>query len=266
MARMRRNRRKSAKLVLPRLPSLPRPAVDWQALFAAAAVIALIAVSVALGRELLELPVKKLSIEGSFQRVTKLEILAAADPALDQSLLALDLGAIRQRVAAIDWIDTVTLQRVWPDTLKIAFAEHRAAARWGASGLLNTRGELFADDVRRDYRELPKLAGPAGSHGRVAATYLEIRERLSRANLILESIEMDARGAYSLELGGGLSIRIGREDIPGRIERFFDAVDWLEAELARVAYIDLRYPKGFAVGWRDQEDIDSVLGGLANRG
>ena len=41
------------------------------------------------------MPVRVLDIEGRFQRVTKLEILAAAEPALEQGLLSLDLDEIR---------------------------------------------------------------------------------------------------------------------------------------------------------------------------
>lgn len=253
MIRTRRNRRKPPKRDLPKLPKMPRPSVNWQALLHTAAVVAVAAVSVALGRELLDLPVRTLDIEGRFQRVTKLEIRAAAEPALEQSFLTLDLGDIHRRIAAIDWVDTVTLQRVWPDTLMISYTEHRAAARWGADGLLNVRGELFAEHVRHAYPELPQLVGPDGSHRRVASRYLEVRDRLTMAGLLLDSIEMDARGAFSIRLSDGLEVRIGREDIEGRISRFFDtAVPRLGADLDRVEYIDMRYPKGFVVGWRDQ--------------
>jgi len=267
MARTRRNRRKSTKRYLSKLPPIPRPSVNWRAVFAVVAVGTVAVVSVALGRELLKVPVTKLEIEGSFQRVTKLEITAAAQPALWRSFLTLDLADIRHRVAAIDWVDSVRLQRVWPGTLKISYTEHRAAASWGDSGLLNTRGELFAEDSRREYPELPRLGGPDGSNRRVAARYLDVRDRLSQANLTLESIRMDARGAFSIELAGGLSVRLGSDDINSRINRFFGAaVPFLEQDLDRVAYIDLRYPNGFAIGWRERPTSESSLARLSDRG
>jgi len=267
MVRSRRNRRNPPKRDLPKLPPIPRPSVNWRALFAVAAVSGVVFVSIALGRELLQVPVTKLEIEGSFQRVTKLEITAAARPALRRSFLTLDLADIRRRVAAIDWVDAVRMERVWPGTLKISYTEHRAAASWGDSGLLNTRGELFVEDARREYPELPRLAGPEGSNRRVAARYLDVRDRLSKANLTLESIRMDARGAFSIELMGGLSVKLGRDDIDGRIERFFDAAVpyYLEQELNRVAYIDLRYPNGFAVGWRERPTSEFSLARLSER-
>jgi len=267
MARVRQNRRKPTRRPLPKLPSLPRPRINWPALFGTAAVCAVSVVSLALGRELVEVPVKRLDIEGRFQRVTKLEILAAAEPALEQGLLTLDLDEIRRRIDAINWVDTVRLQRVWPDTLKVSYEEHRAAASWGDNGLLNTRGELFAEDVRHEYRELPRLDGPEGSHRRVAAMYLNVRDRLTRANLMLESIRMDERGAFSMTLASGVTVRIGREDIAGRTDRFFNvAVRSLAGDLDRVSYIDLRYPNGFAVGWRDSTDAATQAARLADSG
>lgn len=252
---------------MPKLPALPRPRINWRALFGLGAACAIAVVGLSLARELIEVPVRALDIEGRFQRVTKLEILAAAEPALEQGLLALDLDEIRRRIAAIDWVDTVTLQRVWPDTLKITFEEHRAAASWGSRGLLNTRGELFAEDVRHEYRELPRLDGPEGSHRRVAAMYLEVRDRLSRANLMLESVRMDNRGSFSMTLASGVTVRIGRDDIAGRIDRFFGvAVESLATDLDRVAYIDMRYPNGFAVGWRDEADPDTRQARLDSSG
>ena len=242
MTRIRRNRRKPLKRELPSLPSIPRPKINWHALFAAAMVIAMIATSLAIARELLEMPLRTVDVEGSHERVTELEVLAAAGSALAPSFLTLDLEEIRRRVAAIDWVDEVTLQRVWPDKLKISVTEHRAAARWGNSGLLNTRGELFAEDVQMEYRELPRLAGPDGSHRRVAARYLGVRDSLFKAGLTLDEFRMDATGSFTIEVAGGLSVRIGRDDIDGRVDRFFRvAVPSLADDIARVMRIDLRY-------------------------
>jgi cell division protein FtsQ len=264
-SRARRNRRKSPRRELPKLPHL---SFDWRPLatLAAGAVVATLAL--ALGRNLLALPIRSIDIEGSFQRVSKLEI-AAASGALGESFLSLDLDAVRERIQALPWVDTVTLQRVWPDTLKIGYTEYLAAARWGETGLLNTSGELFAEDPQHEYRELPRLDGPEGSHRRVAERYLEIRDRLTRLGLTLESLTMDSRGAFTIELAGGLTVRIGRDDVDGRIRRFFDlAFPALvqEGSFDRAGYVDMRYPNGFAVGWRKSATPDAQLARLDTSG
>jgi cell division protein FtsQ len=253
MRRLRGNRRKSPPLKLPKMPALqlPRIAIDWGRVlgFAAAGLMAVLVY--ALGRNLVDLPVQELEIRGSSQRVTTLEIEAAAAPALEGSFISVDLDEIRQRVQSIEWVDKVSLKRDWPGTIIIAYTEHRAAARWGETGLLNTSGELFAEDAGHEYAELPKLEGPDGSHRRVAARYLEIREPLARSGLTLDVLSMDSRGAFTIRLVGGVAVRIGREDVEGRIDRFFAvAVPALAGDIERAEYVDMRYPSGFAVGWR----------------
>lgn len=267
MKRVRRNRLKKARRELPKLPPLPRFSIDLRTPLVAAGAIAVVAMSFGIARQLLEIPVRHLEIEGSFQRVSKLEIEAAVSGAGTGSIMTLDLNDMHRRIAAIDWVDSVVLKRDWPDTLRISVVEHRAAARWGESGLLNVRGELFAEDVQRQYRELPMLAGPEGSHRRVASRYLEVRERLADTQLTLEAIRMDARGAFTIEFVGGLVVRIGRTDVSARIQRFFDvAARELSVELGRVAYVDMRYPNGFAVGWRDQDSGGTRLARLDDDG
>ncbi len=56
-----------------------------------------------------------------------------------------------------------------------------------------------------------------------------------------------------MDLKGGQRVRFGRRELDARMQRFFSvAVPELGAEFERVQYIDLRYPNGFAVGWREQ--------------
>lgn len=267
MKRGRQNRRKSPRRELPKLPAVRLPAINWAGLSMLAASVGVLGFAFALGRDLLDVPIRHLEIQGSFQRVTKFEIEAAALPSLDSSLLTIDLDATRARIADIDWVDRVEIRREWPDSLHIAFTEHQAAARWGDQGLLNTHGELFADDVDHQYRELPQLDGPEGSHRRVIERYLQLRDQVAGSPLALASIVMDARGAFQAEMTNGLSIRFGRQDVADRIDRFFAVtVRALQGELEQADYIDMRYPSGFAVGWRENSPLETQLARLDTSG
>jgi cell division protein FtsQ len=200
----------------------------------------------------LDQPVRNLVVEGTFQRVTPIQIEAAVAEGLDAGFMTVDLEALRARVQALDWVDRVNVGRRWPDTLIVHVTEHQAAARWGERGLLNVRGELFTESSQYSFPELPSLAGPDGTERDVARRYLAVRGKLAEANLALESLQLDARGAWRLVLGGGQEVRLGRRDIDERLYRFFDVVaPALAADLRRVEYVDLRYTNGFAVGWRD---------------
>lgn len=200
----------------------------------------------------LDQPVRELRVEGTFQRVTPIQIEAAVADAREAGFMTVDLGALRERVQQIDWVDRANVGRQWPDTLIVRVTEHQAAARWGESGLLNVRGELFTESSQHAFPELPSLAGPPGTERDVARRYLAVRGKLAEAGLALESLGLDERGAWRLVLRSGQEIRLGRRDIDERLYRFFDVVaPALAADLKRVEYVDLRYTNGFAVGWRD---------------
>jgi cell division protein FtsQ len=249
-ANRRRMESRLARLKLPTLGTV------WLRRLRAALIVPLVVVScygVFKGVQFtLDQPIRNLEVEGTFQRVTPIQVEAAVADGLKAGFLTVNLGALRERVQALDWVDRANVGRRWPDTLIVRVSEHQAAARWGESGLLNVRGELFTEHSQHSFAELPSLAGPPGTERDVARRYLAVRGKLVEADLSLERLELDERGSWRLVLRGGQEIRLGRRDIDERLYRFFYVVaPVLAAELRSVEYVDLRYTNGFAVGWRD---------------
>lgn len=257
MKRSKKNRRKTTPrpIKLPRIKF--RLPLRWFVVPPAAA-----AASFALFltvRAALSLPIERLQIEGVFQRVTPLQIEGTVVDALEGGFLSANLDHLKREIEALDWVDSAELTRIWPDTLGITVVEQHAAARWGDTGLLNVRGDLFSNDRRYSLPELPVLSGPAGSERVVAARYLELRHRLSLAGLTLAGLAMDERGAWTVELAGGQHVRLGKRDLDSRLDRFFAAVlPALGAELERIRYVDMRYTNGFAVSWLNELELSHV--------
>jgi len=246
MSRARAKRRRTAR----KRRAQRRVAVHWTQVLALPAALAMLVATFFAAQALLDHPVRQLQLQGAFQRVTPIQVEAALAPGLDRGFLSADLGALQRRVEALDWIERARVARRWPDTLAIRVVEHQAAARWGETGLLNARGELFSDDARHGYPELPRLGGPPGSEPDVVRRYLALRDRLEAANLALEVLAMDNRGAWRIKLKTGQEIRIGRRDVEQRLDRLFEVVaPILVARLDRVSHVDLRYTNGFALGW-----------------
>jgi cell division protein FtsQ len=229
--------------------------INWRAVLLPPLVVGALACVAVVARLALDHPVRELVIEGSFQRVSAMQVEAAAAPLLGGTFLSLDLRELKDRVRALDWVDRVRVSRVWPDAVRIRVSEHRAAASWGEHGLLNERGELFTENAQHDYAELPKLSGPPGSEHDVASLYLAVRGRLADAHLTLDSLSMDARGAVEIVLNTGQHVRLGRTAVRERLDRFFAiAAPALSGDFNHIDYIDLRYTNGFAVGWDEQPD------------
>ncbi|RPI13548.1 MAG: FtsQ-type POTRA domain-containing protein [Lysobacterales bacterium] len=230
--------------------------VDWRAIARALGVVAACAVLAWTLVLVLDRPVRRVQVEGTFQRVSPPEIEAAVVEVVQGGLASVDLEQVRKRVERIDWVDRAVVQRRWPDALKLVVTEEVAAARWNESGLLNARGELFIRNARYVPPELPLLEGPEGSEGVVAQLYLESQGRLLEAGVRLTGVRLDARGAWELALGNGVRVRLGRLDVTDRLDRFINLAGPLVAKRsAEIVYVDMRYTNGFSVGWNPRPAV-----------
>jgi cell division protein FtsQ len=209
-----------------------------------------IAVTLTLGS--LDQNITQVSVTGRFQRVSPVEVEQAVKARVrDIGLVSVDLVAVRRAVEQLPWVDSATVERQWPRALNIRVVEQVAAARWGANGLLNTRGELFISEARHIPPELPRLSGPPGSEVEVARRYLAAQGQLIEAGMRLTAVRLDARGSWEFDLDNGITVRLGRRQIDERFQRFVNAgVGQIAAHASDISYIDMRYTNGFAIGWR----------------
>ena len=226
--------------------------VDWRRWSLTLASLAGLAAAAGVLMWTLDQPIESVAVAGRFQRVSPAEVERAVKQQVrNEGLVSVNLRAVRRAIATIPWVDAVTVQRAWPHGLRVVVSEQVAAARWRENGLLNTRGELFASDARHVPLELAQLSGPDGTENEVAQRYLAAQNRLSEAGLRLTALRLDARGAWEFDLANGVTVRLGRRQIDERFERFMTTAVKLIAQRADdIAYVDMRYTNGFAIGWR----------------
>ena len=230
--------------------------VNWRVVGVAAGVAAGVGALALLLMLALDRPVRRVLVEGSFQRVSPPEIEAAVVEVARGGLASVDLDEVRARIEGIDWVDHAVVQRRWPDALRVVVVEQVAAARWNDTGLLNARGELFLRNARYVPPELPLLEGPDGSEGMVAQLYLDAQGRLLEAGVRLTGVRLDERGAWELELANGVKVRLGRLAVTDRLDRFIRLASPLVAKrAAEIGYVDMRYTNGFSVGWNSRSAL-----------
>jgi cell division protein FtsQ len=172
------------------------------------------------------------------------------------NFFSVDLAAVRQWVEEVPWVRRATVRRAWPDRLDVRIEAQHALARWAAdtepSGrgqLVNIYGELFGADTDA---QLPLLSGPAGTEKDVAVRYRRFYQLLAPLQQQPVEVTLTQRFAWEVRLSGGLLIALGRdgphEDAQDRLARFVRMYPATLARLGpRVAYVDLRYPNGFAL-------------------
>jgi cell division protein FtsQ len=249
---LRRNRFKSPeKTRTPKWKWLGR-AVQWRSYARRVALLLLLVAGLAALTWALDRPLRVISMDGSFQRVSPGQIEKAVAPFSQTGFMSADLDAIQRAVEALPWVEHARIQRRWPNSLHVTVVEQTAAARWRESGLLNTRGELFVRSAAHVPAELPRLSGPEGTESQVAQRYLSIQGRMLEAGMRIAALRLDERGAWEMDLDSGVTVRLGRRDVDERIDRFIrTASQVISHRLNEITYVDMRYSNGFAIGWRN---------------
>jgi len=197
-------------------------------------------------------PITTIKVAASYQHVTHKELEAVLAKYLDASFFSLPVVSLQNELNAINWIDTVYVERVWPDTLKIKLVEKKPIAVWG-DALMTEDGKLFNAGAVPDDTNMPKLKGPISQQAEVLQVYEKLSKILTSYGLNAAGLHLRDNQAWVLILGNGVKIYLGKNELEARLLRFCKAYPAVFAAKAdQLASVDLRYPRGMAVQWKQQ--------------
>jgi cell division protein FtsQ len=195
-------------------------------------------------------PIQRLRLTAEYERVSAEQVRSAVAQQLGRGFFAIDLAEVRRAVASLPWVERVEVRKRWPDLVEITLHEHRPYARWGADRLLSDRGHLFTASGHDQVQGLPQFDGPDARLADVVALHREAQRIFTGTGLAVGGVRLSARGSWSLTLGNGARIVIGRADPAPRLQRLVRVLPQLLATEQRpFERIDLRYTNGFAVSW-----------------
>lgn len=214
------------------------------------------------------MPLQRLEVVGEFKYLRVAEVVKAAKPHASKGFFAVDLREVSAAVEKLDWVVRVEVDRVWPDALRIRIVEQTAWALWqspmGEKGLMNYDGNVFATGATAEkfrsqvdqevVANAPVLVGSPDNGAELAVMYRRLLPQLGGA---LKSLEMTDSGDWQATVTHGeqtLELRLGEQPFDERLGRYMrlDKASGGPA-LNEVAYLDMRYPHGFAVGWREAD-------------
>ena len=218
----------------------------WSAnlLYALAAILLLYAVFF-LMIQLPLFPLKRVDVKGDLRHVTYQQVSYIVTREFKGNFFTLDLAQVGKGFQKLPWVRNVSVRRQWPDTLEVTLEEHVELARWAEGGLVNTRGEVFQ---AASNSQLPEFNGLAGSAKEMTELYSQFKLVLAPLKLKPVSLSMSQRRAWQVKLDSGISLELGRDHPGARLQKFVRVFDATIARMPQaVAYVDLRYPNGFAV-------------------
>lgn len=229
----------------------------WQEMmrhFVVALAVLVLAVAIYYSQQSDTLPIKHVTVEGEFEHVDKSLLVKAVSPYTRGSFLSVDVAKIREAGEALPWVKTIQVRRVWPDSLHLIVHEQVAIAKWRNDELINPQGEVFSSSSDAIPAGLAQLKGPDDTHLIVTKRYVAMSRALKASQLSIQSLEMDKRRAWRMELSNGLHVVLGRADSEQRFSRFLSVYqNSLVKYQNQIAEIDMRYPNGFSVLWKPEQ-------------
>jgi len=193
------------------------------------------------------LPVRTIEVQGELHHRSSELLRETLGQRLQGGFLTADLTDLKRAAEGLPWVGGASIRRVWPDRLQVRVLEHRPVARWKGDGLVTAEGVVFRPRGQVP-AGLPLLEGDEARARELVERYLKWRDALMLAGQLIDTLGVDARGAWYLDLVSNTRLELGTNDIERRLTRFIAAVPQLEAA-GRARVVDLRYSNGFAVKW-----------------
>ncbi len=200
-------------------------------------------------------PIRWLELNGAFQRVSAEQLRASMTPLIDDSFFTIDLQELGAAARRISWVSSVSIQKNWPDTVTVTIEEFSPIAHWNQGQLISKSGEVFSVPESDEIQGLPWLEGPPERLDEVLRNWSEFSEALVPLGLEIGQLSLDTRGAWSMKLGNGTRIQLGRDFARDRLQRLLNSWDSLMFEQEMPPQdVDLRYTNGIAVLWPQNPD------------
>ncbi len=229
--------------------------------------------------------IDEIEVHGKFSHVNGAQIKVVVEAGLSGNYFSANLNQLENRIKQIPWVFSASLRRQWPSSIIVEVVEIQPVARWGEDMWLNSTGDLVdrqSPDEGVVEAELPILHGLISDRQIIWKAFQQWSGKFASNGLSLDELVLDPRDLWYLKLSlSALAINsnssgwkltgnknssarvtmvVDRIDSFASIERFIDALNQeLIIQFPEMKTIDLRYPNGFAISWRNPESAAQIL-------
>lgn len=199
-------------------------------------------------------PINSVQLEGSFRYLDKEASSNMVAGLLQGSFLDLDIEALKLKLEENPWIDSVSISRSWPDKLIVRIKEQQPIAQWGNKAFLNMRGDIIEVANSAKIRTLPQLIGRDDHAKEIMQQYLSMSRILTSHDMGLTSVTLDDTLAWTISLREDIQVKLGRKRVLQKLQNLVVAKNKILRDgFFQAKAIDMRYPSGFAVAWKDEK-------------
>lgn len=194
-------------------------------------------------------PVRQVKVVRPLWQVNGAEVQRISQKYLYGNIFVVDVNGAQQALSHLPWVASAQVKRVWPDTVQLDIRERVALARWPDGRLVDEDGHLFSATTNA---ALPQFTGTVKMTKDMVVQLLLFENMLQPIGLKVRELHLNDRLAWVVVLNNGILVRLGREHEQQRLSRFIEV--WpqvLRNQADNIAYVDMRYPDGFALRYKN---------------
>lgn len=209
------------------------------------------------------LEIRELVVTGERDVRAITDVRRAVEGELSGSFFTQDLDQIKQAVERLTWVKSVTVTRVWPDSVNVNVVRLEPVARWEDGRLVSADGVVYVPLVEETGKTdgLPLIVADTTVFAPDAVKFLPRFQSIAAAFRVqVKSIAISYRGSWTVSLRMPkdriLRIELGRatssDVVFDRLKRVLENYERVcETLQACPSFIDARYENAFAARWPD---------------
>lgn len=196
-------------------------------------------------------PLRTIEIRGDLKQLRFSEVEEVVSKQMKQGFFSLNIKKIQNSLQVLPWVAQVVIQRVWPDRLKITLYEQIPQAVWNEKGILDTEAKIFYPSLQSIPEKLPHFNGPEIKAVEMKQQYFHFLEKLTPLGLSISELNVEPDGTWQIRLNNGIKLILGKTALNERLERLMQVYTKnIQDKSHKIAYLDLRYHNGLAIGWK----------------
>lgn len=187
------------------------------------------------------------------REIAEFQILEALEIQEGASLALYDAEAARERLDRIAWVKDASVQKLYPNTLKINLEERIPYALWQRGdtvSIITEKGDVITDDVDGRYANLLLVV----NHGaqRRAGEIINALDKVPELRPRVRAAFLVSQRRWDLMLENGISIRLPEHDVDAALADLVKMDDESGLLTRDILAVDMRLPDRVVVRLSDE--------------
>lgn len=160
----------------------------------------------------------RLEMRGDSQKVPLARVKEAVEGVVNGNYFTADLGAVREAVLTVPWVQDAAVRRVWPNGIEVDVEVYRAMALYEDGRLVSSDGALFSANPEEapEASDLPNFYGAPSEVRAISRRYQRFSKIVSIIPAKITDVTLSDRGSWAIVMQSDsippTKIELGQEE------------------------------------------------------